>query len=280
MIESVGILHPGEMGSSLAQTVHNTVGKVYWCSQGRSEATRTRAEQHGLLEITTLTEFCQRCALIIGVCPPHAAQQLAQSLVAAGYQGLYLEANAIAPATVQHLAAMLAAAGITLVDGGIVGLPAKARGTTWLYLSGPRADEVRQCFTAGPFESVVLGPHVGQASALKMLYAAWNKGKTALWGATLAAAEHYGVRNALEIQFDQHAAGQTAAMHNQLRSVARKAWRFTGEMEEIAATLAASGAPPEFFVAAAEVYHQQRHCKDRAEPPPLPELLHLITKPD
>lgn len=281
MTDIVGILHPGEMGSSLANTVRNSVGKLYWCSQGRSQATRARAEQQQLTEITSLRDFCKTCTLIIGVCPPHAARAQARALIDAGYHGLYLEANAISPATVQQLALELATAGITLIDGGIVGLPTMQRGTTWLYLSGPQAQQVQPCFSVGPIETVVLGEAIGQASALKMLFAAWNKGKNALLGAILATAEQTGVRTALEQQFDQFEPGFSTNAHQRLRGIARKAWRFPAEMQEIAGTLQANGVPAAFFTAAAEVYQRQAVCKDAGTPPSLETLLHLIAnQPD
>jgi 3-hydroxyisobutyrate dehydrogenase-like beta-hydroxyacid dehydrogenase len=280
MSDIVGILNPGEMGSSLAAAALATAGNVYWCSQGRSAATRERATKLGLTEITTLAEFCRTCTVILGVCPPHAARTQAQSLIDNGYKGLYLEANAIAPASVQQVASVLQAAAIQVVDGGIVGLPAFRRGSTWLYLSGHDADRVQHCLANGAFETVILGNDIGQASALKMLFAAWNKGRNALLSAILAAAEQRGVREALQQQWDQYDPGFTAGTHKRIRDVARKAWRFTGEMQEIASTLEESGVPGDFFSAAAEVYQRQAGFKDVLQPPELELLLKAIAARD
>lgn len=276
MTEIVGILHPGEMGSSLAASMVETLGTVHWCSEGRSVATRQRALNAGLSEIRSMAEFCSSCTLIIGVCPPHAAFAQAHTLVESRYKGLYLEANAISPASVKLIAHLLQPAGITLVDGGIIGLPPTQRGTTWLYLSGPEAARVQFCFAKGLFETTILGEEIGQASALKMLFAAWNKGRNALLGAILATAEQRNVRDALEQQWERFDPGFSASTHKRIRDVARKAWRFAGEMEEIAATLEESGVPGGFFTAAADVYQRQSEFKDTPQLPELGRLLKAI----
>jgi 3-hydroxyisobutyrate dehydrogenase-like beta-hydroxyacid dehydrogenase len=276
---ALGILHPGEMGSFLAASARNTLGTVYWCPEGRSAATRTRAEQQGLTEISSLEEFCRRCSIIVSVCPPHAADAQADAVVAAQFKGIYVDANALSPATMQSLGARLQTSGLRVVDGGIIGLASYKPGTTWLYLSGPDAAEVAACFSAGPIEVSVLGTELGQASALKMCFAAWNKGKNALLSAVLATADDLGVRAALEQQWDIYEPGFSAASTERLRGIARKAWRFGGEMDEIAETLQASGVPHEFFTAAAELYRRESAFKDSTTPPSLEQLLAAVRTP-
>lgn len=272
MTASLGILHPGEMGSFLAASARNTLGKVYWCAEGRSAATWARAEKQGLTATGSLAEFCRVCSVIVSVCPPHAAEQQAEAVAAAGFTGIYVDANALAPATMQALGARLQGRGMRVVDGGIVGLATYKPGTTWLYLSGTEAAAVAACFQAGPVETVVLGTELGQASALKMCFAAWNKGKNALLAAVLATADELGVRQALERQWDIYEPGFSTASSERLRGIARKAWRFGDEMDEIAQTLQSCGVPHEFFTAAAELYRRESAFKDAA-PPDLAELL-------
>jgi 3-hydroxyisobutyrate dehydrogenase-like beta-hydroxyacid dehydrogenase len=271
-----GILHPGEMGAYLAASARNTLGKVYWCAEGRSAATQQRAEQQQLSAIATLAEFCRTCELIIGVCPPHAARSQAQALCKAGFKGLYVEANAIAPQTVHDIAALLAASGITCIDGGIVGLPTGQPNATTLYLSGPGADAVASCFGAGPLAAKVLPGGVGAASALKLCYAAWNKGSTALLTTVLAMAEANGVREALQQQWEVHEPGFNAHGSKRVSGVARKAWRFGPEMREIAALLQDSSLPPDFFTGAAELYERLEDYKDVTTAPALAELLQKV----
>ena len=276
MTIALGILHPGEMGASLAQSALNTLGKVYWCSQGRSEATRDRAAKAGLTDTGSLDVFVDTCQIIISICPPHAALAQAELLIAKQYQGIYVDANAVAPATAIHIGSLCEAAGMQFVDGGIVGLPTTRSGTTWLYLSGTQAALVQECFAAGPFETRILGPEPGQASALKMCYAAWNKGKTALFTAVLAAAQSMEVREALKEQWELSEPGFAEAAERRMCQVARKAWRFTGEMQEIASTLEQCNLPGDFFTGAAEIYQRQSCFKNTPEPPTLPELLDQI----
>ncbi len=275
-----GILHPGEMGSYVAASLQATLGTVYWCSQGRSPTTCARASAQGLAEITTLAEFCRTCELIIGVCPPHAALGQARALLEAGYQGMYVEANAVAPATVRQIASLLALGGITCIDGGIVGLPDGKPHSTWLYLSGPNADTVAACFSSGLLEVEVLGDEIGAASALKLCYAAWNKGSTALLTAILASAQANGVQEALARQWDAHNPGFSAATTQRVTGVARKAWRFSPEMREIAAMLQADALPHDFFIGAADLYERLDSYKNVDTPPPLDVLLRKVLGKD
>ncbi len=276
MTAKLGLLHPGEMGISLAAAALENLPQVFWCSEGRSSATRERAERHGLTEIYTLSEFCATCDLIIGVCPPHAAEAQASTLITQKFKGTYVEANAIAPTKVRQIAEELASAGIACIDGGIIGLPAWKKGSTWLYLSGANLEQVTQCFSKGFLQVKMLGPDIGQASALKMCFAAWNKGNTALLAAILGSAETHGVRAELEQQWDTFTPGFTKQTHSRMTGTARKAWRFAGEMEEIAATLQHSGMPPEFFLGAAEIYRRLASFKDIEEAPAIDEILEAI----
>src|SRR5690349_11377749 len=196
--QRIGFLHPGDMGISIAASAQNAGNEVYWASEGRSPETQARAAKYGLRDAHTLAQLCAECAIVVSVCPPHAAEQVAQQVLAAGFGGLYLDANAIAPQRAERIGADMAAAGVSFVDGGIIGGPAWTPGSTWLYLAGPQADQIAACFAAGPLETQVLGAEIGRASALKMCFAAYTKGTTALLCAILATAEELGVRGDLE----------------------------------------------------------------------------------
>ncbi|MFL5806827.1 MAG: DUF1932 domain-containing protein [Roseiflexaceae bacterium] len=271
--QSIGILHPGAMGISIAASAQNSGQRVYWASAGRSSATRDRAAQHGLRDAHTLAELCATCSIIISVCPPHAAETVASDVLQAGFAGLYLDANAIAPQRATRIGQTLAQAGIAFVDGGIIGGPAWEPNNTWLYLSGPRADAVAACFSAGPLETRVLGAAVGTASALKMCFAAYTKGTTALLCAILATAERLGVREALEQQWSHDDTGFAQDAARRARQVTAKAWRFAGEMDEIAATFHDAGMPGEFHAAAAIVYRRLAKFKDSPTTPALEDVL-------
>ena len=157
MAENVGILHPGAMGISIAATMANSGYAVWWASEGRSEASRARAAEHRLNDAGSLAELCDRCDVIVSVCPPHAAAATADAVIAQGWRGLYLDANAIAPGNAQRIGAQISAAGGTFVDGSIIGGPAWEPGKTWLYLSGESAAAMAAYFAAGPLETEVIG---------------------------------------------------------------------------------------------------------------------------
>ena len=272
----IGILHPGEMGAAIAASACNSGMDVYWCSEGRSAATLERANSLGLNALPSLQSLCDTCDLLISVCPPHAALELAELVMACNFQGIYADVNAVSPTTVTTIASKLEKAGIEVVDGGIIGLPPVTRGTTWLYLSGKAAATVMDCFDAGPLETEALSDRIGQASGLKICFAANSKGKAALHTAILAAADNMGVRDALENQWDIFNPGFTAKSHGRIRQVARKSWRFTGEMKEIAATLESNGLPREFFDAAAEIYERQITFKDVEKEPAIEAILEMV----
>jgi 3-hydroxyisobutyrate dehydrogenase-like beta-hydroxyacid dehydrogenase len=273
MSEIVGILHPGDMGVSIAACAQNNGQVVYWASEGRSPQTVKRAQEHGLLDAVTLENLCQTCSLILSVCPPHAAQELAAQVLACDFEGLYADLNAISPQRASHIGQMMEEGGISFVDGGIIGGPAWKSGETWLYLSGRQAQRVANIFSAGPLQVEVIGEEVGRASALKMCYAAYTKGSTALLCAVLGAAEGLGVRGELESQWAYDETGFPEQAARRARRVTARAWRFAGEMEEIAATFTEAGMPGGFHQAAAEIYRRLADFKDRAETPELSEVL-------
>src|SRR5690349_2639485 len=154
-MRKIGILHPGEMGVSVAASAVHSGREVYWLSKGRSAKTRVRAETLSLRVLDTLSQLCKTCEVILSVCPPHAAEDVARSVGDAGFQGLYVDANAISPQRTIRIGTRLEKAGIPFVDGGIIGGPAWKSKETWLYLSGDRADEVAACFSKGPLETKV-----------------------------------------------------------------------------------------------------------------------------
>ncbi len=268
----IGILHPGEMGISIAASALNSGNQVYWASENRSETTRKRAEQYHLVELNSLAKLLDTSEVIVSVCPPHAAEEVATQVAAGGFKGTYLDSNANSPERTKRIGDRLEASGIRFVDGSIIGPPAWKPGDTWLYLSGDEADIIASLFSNGPLETRVIGTEIGKASALKMCYAAYSKGTTALLSAILAAAETMQVRDELYQHWEMDEAGFAEQVNRRVTRVTAKAWRFEGEMREIAATFAAAGLPDEFHRAAAEIYHRMADFKD-AETPPLDQVL-------
>ncbi len=274
--EIVGILHPGAMGVSIAASAKNTGYTVYWASEGRSTHTHERANKVNLLDMHSVAKLCDECSVIFSVCPPHAAEDVAKEVIGNGFRGVYLDANAISPQRAIRIDQAMSDAGVEFVDGGIIGGPAWRPGRTWLYLSGKEAKRVASCFSAGPLETAVIGDSAGKASALKMCYAAYTKGSTALLSAILAVAEALDVREELANQWSRGGSDFAEKTNRRVRGVTAKAWRFAGEMKEIASTFESAGMPGEFHAAAAEVYRRIAGFKDAQEVPPLVDVLKAL----
>ena len=274
----VGVLHPGTMGVSVARSILNGGHEVFWAGDGRSPATAARANEHGLTNVGSLQALCEASEIVVSICPPEAAIELSEAVKATGFKGTFVDGNAISPDRMNAIDASLTAAGITVVDGGIIGHPAWKPGTTWLYLSGPDAEKVNALCDAGPLHGIVLGGDVGQASALKMCYAALTKGTTALLCAILASAEDLGVRAALNNHWERDGGGLSEQREMAIRNVTTKAWRYGGEMREIAATFEGAGLPGGIHHAAAEIFDRLAQFKDGPHPTPLPELLEALQK--
>ena len=233
----VGLLHPGEMGSAVGGVLQTGGHDVLWASEGRSEATRSRAES--FRDAGTVRSLAREAELILSICPPHAALDVARALN--GFDGIYVDANAISPAHALEIAALHP----RFVDGGIVGGPPREPGTT-LYLSGSGASEVAALFAGSTLEPRV----VANASGVKMAYAAWSKGTTAMLLAIREVARTFDV----EEEWSLAAPELVEQLPRAERAAATKGWRWVGEMEEIADTFGAAGQPEGFHRAAAQVY--------------------------
>ncbi|MBW8011737.1 MAG: NAD(P)-dependent oxidoreductase [Chloroflexi bacterium] len=275
----IGFLHPGAMGISLAATAQNTGHIAYWVSQGRSPDTYERAAKQSLVETQTIQELCDTCSVIISICPPQAATEVAEQVLACSFTGIYADANAISPQRAKRIAQLMNAAGVEFVDGSIIGGPAWKPDTTWFYLSGPAADHVAVCFSGGPLATEVIGDNIGKASALKMCYAANTKATSALLGATVAAAEEMGVRNELEKHWSRQDSDYTQNTHARITRVTAKAWRFSGEMEEIATTFENAGLPNGFHLAAREIYQRLAKFKGADPLPSVEDVLNTLLNP-
>jgi 3-hydroxyisobutyrate dehydrogenase-like beta-hydroxyacid dehydrogenase len=271
---TVGILHPGAMGSSVGAAASSRGAHVLWCSRGRSIETQRRAREDGLVATETLEELVASSEVIVSVCPPASALDVAERVAQARFRGLFVDANAVSPATVRAIAAALGASGAELVDGGIVGPPARAGRKTLLYLSGERASEVVPLFQGSPLEPRIVGRHLGQASALKMAFAAWTKGSSALLIAVRALAEAEGVSEALLDAWATLMPELVQRSEQAALGAAPKAWRWTGEMLEISATFESAGLPGGFHRGAAEVYERLEPFK--VEPPSLDAILRVL----
>ena len=259
---TLGILHPGSMGSALAANAAGAGHTVLWASAGRSRATAARAADAGAVDAGSVAELCRRSDVVLSICPPAAAEAVAAEVAATGYGGCYVDANAIAADRMVVVAELLEPAGATVVDGAVVGRPPRQPGTTRLYLAGVGAQEVALLFAAGPVEPVVLDRPIGTASALKMAYAASTKGAVALSSLCLAMAARHGVLDELTAEWDRDDPQATASARRRIAAGVPRAWRWVGEMHEIADTAAAAGLPDGFHRAAAELFERWAQHRD------------------
>ena len=275
----VGLLHPGEMGAAIGRCLTARGQTVLWASQGRSPATAERAAAAGLTDAGTVAELAGRAQIIFSICPPHAAIEVARS--AAGFSGLFVDANAIAPETTRSVAAVLSAGqtgvadtgAIRFADGGIIGPPPQpgadpaAGSGTRLYLAGEPAAEVAALFAGTPVGAQIVDGGIGAASAVKMAYAAWTKGSAALLLAARSLAHQERVEGTLLEEWALSQPELVRRLQHAARSAVAKGWRWEAEMTEIAAAMAAAGLPDGFHLAAADIFRRS----PRREPAALAE---------
>ena len=276
---TIGILHPGDMGSVVGGCVVAAGARVLWASEGRSAGSRERAAAAGLEDAGTVGALVVASDVILSVCPPHAALDLARDVAGRRFGGLYVDANAVAPATAREIGAAVEAGGATFVDGGLIGPPPRSAGSTRLYLSGREAKRAAALFEPSALEAIAIGDGAGAASALKMAYAAYTKGSSALLMAIRALAASEGVDDALLAEWRRSQPDLPKRSEAAARDNARKAWRFVGEMEEIAGAFEAAGLPGGFHEAAAVIYERLAGYKDAPTPPTMADVVAPLTRP-
>jgi 3-hydroxyisobutyrate dehydrogenase-like beta-hydroxyacid dehydrogenase len=270
----LAVLHPGEMGVTVGAALQCGGHDVYWLPEDRSSATRGRAQAAGFREARSLAELVRLVDGVISVCPPHGALALAVAVKEVDYVGTYVDANAVSPQTAREIEAVI---GSNFVDGGIIGPPAMNDGSTRLYLSGATAQRVAGWFDDGVLSASVIAGGAGAASALKMCYAAYTKGSSALLLAIRALAESAGVTAALLSEWEISQPGLARQSEAIALGTARKAWRFVGEMNEIARTFRTAELPGDFHDGAADIYRRMGSLRD-ADAATLVEVLALLNK--
>jgi len=250
--DGIGLLHPGSMGAAVARQAVAAGARVHWLPEGRGAATRRRAEEAGLTPAADLATLTGSCWLVISLCPPANAAAVADAVAATGFSGVYLDANAISPTRSESIARALARGGATTVDGGVVGPPPQRPGTTRLYLSGPQpaAADVAAVFARTALAPTVLPGPVGQASALKLAFASYNKITYLLAAQAAALADAHDVLPQLFELTGEQLADTPLGDPDRLRGAAPRAWRWGPEMREIAEACTAAGLTPDLALTA------------------------------
>ncbi|CAN0594945.1 unnamed protein product, partial [Laminaria digitata] len=144
---TIGIVSMGDMGHAVGRTLREGGYNILAALEGRSDRTCALAQHAGVENVGSLTAMVQQADLILSIMPPAAATGFAQS-VAAEMQStastpLFVDCNAIAPATTRTISEIIGDAGADFVDGGIIGAPPGRRTPTRLYVSGPGADRLQ-----------------------------------------------------------------------------------------------------------------------------------------
>ncbi|MFJ7280301.1 DUF1932 domain-containing protein [Kitasatospora sp. NPDC098663] len=259
----VGILHPGSMGAAVAACAVSAGARVLWCPAGRSGATATRAEQFGLEPVTGLSELLGRAEVVLSLCPPAAAEDLAAEVAGHGFGGLYVEANAIGPERARRIAELLADSARAVVDGAVIGSPPIGSKRARLFLSGPpqEAAVVERLFANTAVATPVLGEEIGQASALKLAYSTYQKTSRVLAALSFGLAQHHGVGEEL-LAVASGRSGSYLTETDYIAKVAARAWRWAPEMDEAAAALHGAGLPDEVLRAVADTLRRWNSAKN------------------
>lgn len=250
---NIGILHPGAMGADLGRVL-SANHDVLWARTGRSAETRERATGAGFVEAGTLANLVTRSDVVISICLPNAAMEVARAVSVIRSAGfLYIEANTVAPGTVRGIAKLFGPG--VVVDATLTGAPGAENLTIWA--SGGRSSEVSELFGSTRVRCRTVGDEIGQASAFKICAGLRSKVMPAIWATLVEAAAEAGpeVEHAVRAHLDDigydldHEAARVAER-------APKAWRWIGEMEESAKTMRELGLPAGFSEAAAATYRR------------------------
>ncbi|MER7048920.1 NAD(P)-dependent oxidoreductase [Streptomyces jumonjinensis] len=262
---TVGILHPGSMGAAVAACAATNATAALWCAEGRSPASTARAEQFGLMPVATLRELLDRSDIVISLCPPAAAEDLAHDVAAHGFTGVYVEANAINAERVVRIADLLGTTA-TVVDAGVVGSPPIGGKLPTLYLSGPvsAVANVEALFAGTAVRTKTLGGEMGKASVLKLAYTSFQKTSRLLAALSIGIAREHGVDQEL-MEIASRRTDSYLAEPEYIPKTASRAWRWSPELNEAADMLDAAGLPPEVLRAAAASLARWNDAKDDGE---------------
>ncbi|MEU1278852.1 DUF1932 domain-containing protein [Streptomyces sp. NPDC005805] len=282
MTSTVGLLHPGSMGSAFGAQLRARGNIVLWCPDGRSDTTRRRAEHAGL-EAAALPELVSRSDVLLSLCPPAAAEDTAGQVAELGMSEagtIYVDANAVSPSRVVNIADRLAP--MPVIDAAVVGSPPVGGKSPTLYLSGAveQTDRIGELFAGTDVHTHVLGDCIGKASALKLAYSSYQKVSRVLAAVAYGAADTYGVADELLLIAAKRTRSYLVET-DYIPKTASRAWRWGPELEDAAALLADAGLPDSLMHAAAATLARWDGNRDeRLEIAEALEALRLERDPD
>ena len=264
------------MGSALGARLRDGGARALVALDGRSERSRQLARDAGLENVGTLEALLSRSDVVLSVVPPGSAEEVAARIAEAtgDAQPLVADLNAIAPATAQRVAAVLAERGIDMVDGSISGPPPSASGTTRVYLSGPRAAEIAALPLDG-VDRIVVSDVVGARLGREDVHGVGLQGPCRPPHAGTASRDAHGVVDHVLDDLVETGLADPTRDGATLARASAKAWRYVAEMEEIADTQAAAGLTPDLFLAVAPVYAELAGRALAAAPEDVPDDMPL-----
>lgn len=277
---TVTLLYPGAMGAAIAAQAVAAGHEVLWVPEGRSDATRRRAKEVGATACDSLGEALERSEIVLSICPPQAAEDVAATVAGHAFTGVYVDANAINPKRMQRIAEEIRP-GAMVLDGAIFGPPPGGQRAARLYLAGEAqaVDTMEPLFRDTALHVRRASGGVGSASALKMAFASYQKAARTLAGVAHALANAHGVGDELTAEA-QMMASNILSDPGYLPSVAARSWRWAPEMEDIAKTLLEAGLPADMAEAAVAVMSRWEGDKDQYDLNLADVLAHLRSKGD
>ncbi len=256
---SIGVTSPGDMGQGVAMCLKAQGFNVCMASDGRSVRTRSLGEKAGLTDCGSVEKLVPTCDLVLSILDPGAAAANARAVAAAclatARQIIYVDCNAVAPQTMTEITGIMTAAGCATIDAGIIGPPPRNGAKQRFYVSGPNAALMNRIHSE-QISVRIAGEKIGDASAVKMCYAALTKGSIALGTELLVAARKLGVDKTLEAEFTSSQAELYESVLSRSAGMPFKAYRWVPEMNEIAKTFEGAGMTPRILQGAADLYAQ------------------------
>jgi 3-hydroxyisobutyrate dehydrogenase-like beta-hydroxyacid dehydrogenase len=277
------------MGHAVGQLLREHELRVVTCLTGRSDRTRALSEQAGIQDIPDFNEMVKNSDVILSMTvsevAPQVCQQVADAIRATGGTDvLFAECNAIAPQLTQKLEPLINDTGARFVDASIIGGPPRGGSSPRFYASGPNAIELEQLREFG-LDVRTIGPDTGQASGIKMCYAAMTKGSTALYSELLMAAEMMGLADHLKAEFQSSQGPVYQRMEQGIPSMPARSRRWVSEMEQIGATFEHLGMTHHLFQGVADMYRLigstalgDETPESRASQRSLPETIRLLAE--
>ena len=257
-VKTVGVMSTGDMGSGVGGVLVRSGLRVITSLEGRSEASRSRALEQGIVDVGSLDDVVTASDLILSILVPSEAfafaESVGESIVRTSSQVAFADCNAVSPATGVKIGEIITAAGGMFIDAGIIGGSPRTGAVPRFYASGEYAMILGELDGKG-ISVPVMGGAVGRASGLKMVYAALTKGSAALHASTLMTAKSLGLFDDLICELEESQPATLNAM-NRVNSISAQAFRWIGEMEEISATFKDAGITPNIHTGAAETFQK------------------------